>query len=284
MDWLSTHYIELGSTRVSYTALLTAAVVVAGGFLLAARVSSRIRGNELGAPRWRATLASIVANLFRLGGLALALQITGVDVSSILAASAVVAVGVGIALQKVAENFVSGIILMAERSIREGDILEFDGRIAKVRHIGIRATIAQTLDAEELIVPNSMLTQSMVKNLTLHEPVYRLKVTVGVSYASDMEHAETVLRATAEAVAWRELDHKPVILLAEFADSAVTFEVSVWTRDVWGMRRGQSELRKAIWRALRDAKITIAFPQLDVHFDRVTDAPRPAASSVTPPR
>jgi small-conductance mechanosensitive channel len=201
-----------------------------------------------------------------------ALQVAGVNLGTVLAAGAVVAVGIGIAMQKVAENFVSGVILTAERSIREGDIVEFDGYISRVRHMGIRATIVQTLDHEEIIVPNSILTQSAVKNLTLTDSIYRLRVTVGVSYGTDLDVAEQVLRAAADSLEWREKERETVIRLLDFGTSSVDFEVGIWTRDVWGLRRGQSDLRKAIWRGLQDANITIPFPQLDVHFDRETAA------------
>jgi small-conductance mechanosensitive channel len=188
----------------------------------------------------------------------------------VLAAGAVLAVGIGIAMQKVAENFVSGIILFAERSIREGDIVEFEGRVAKVQHMGIRATIAVTLDDEEIIVPNSILAQSPVKNLTLTDAVYRLRVKVGVSYNSDIERANEVLAAAAASVSWRDPSRAPTVLLIEFRSSSIDFEVSVWTRDVWGLRRGQSELRRAVWHALRQAGIAIPFPQLDIHFPLMT--------------
>ncbi len=269
MNWLNTHHITVGAASVSYAALLIAFVVVVVGFLLASKVSARIRslGGDAGdRVRWRAVAAQVVGYALRLATVAIALQVTGIDIASVLAAGAVLAVGIGIAMQKVAENFVSGIILFAERSIREGDIIEFEGRIAKVQHMGIRATIALTLDDEEIIVPNSILAQSAVKNLTLTDIVYRLRVKIGVSYGADVDRAAEVLEAAAAAVSWRDPSRAPIVLLADFGASSVDFEVSVWTRDVWAHRRGQSDLRKAIWRALRDANIPIPFPQLDVHL------------------
>lgn len=268
--WASTFQFEIAGAKVSVGALVVAALVVVAGFLLASRLVKRVHGTGgAAAPmvRWRATLAQVVGYATRGIALAVALEVTGVNIGSVLAASAVLAVGIGIAMQKVAENFVSGVILMAERSIQEGDVIEFEGRVARVRHLGIRATIAQTLDDEEIIVPNSILAQSAVKNLTLTDPVCRLRVQVGVSYATDMDQAEAVLREAAEGIPWRDEAHDPVVLLTDFGSSSVDFEVSVWTRDVWGMRRGQSDLRKAVWRALKAASISIPFPQLDLHFD-----------------
>lgn len=274
MTWFLTNGITIGSTQVSYVSIAVACVVLIFGFGLTSRLVSRLRrvsGAE-DSSRWRAVAAQVVGYGLRFVTVASALQITGVDVASLLAAGAVLAVGIGIAMQKVAENFVSGVILFAERSIREGDILEIDGRVCKVQHMGIRATVAQTLDDEEIIVPNSLLAQSAVKNLTLSEPLYRLRVRVGVAYETDVDHATSVLQAAAEAIPAREPTRDPVVLLLDFGTSSLDFEVSVWTRDVWGLRRGQSALRVALWRALRDASITIPFPQLDLHVKASQEA------------
>jgi small-conductance mechanosensitive channel len=269
MDWLNSHQLTLGGSSVSYGALLVAVLVLVVGLLFASKASSRIRafgGNESANLRWRVVVAQVIGYAIRIASVAIALQVTGIDVASVLAASAVLAVGIGIAMQKVAENFISGIILFAERSIREEDIIEFEGCVAKVRHVGIRATIALTLDDEEIIVPNSILVQSAVKNLTLTEVVHRLRVTVGVDYATDVDRASDVLLAAAETITFRDRDRAPIVMLKEFGASSIDFEVSIWTRDVWGLRLGQSELRKALWRGLRDNDIAIPFPQVDVHF------------------
>lgn len=279
MTWLDSHGFTIGGVSVTYAALLIALAVVVAGFVIASKVSGRIRrfGGNVAEPGWRDVAARIATHSLRIITVAVALQITGIDIASVLAAGAVLAVGIGIAMQKVAENFISGIILFAERSIREGDVIEFEGRIAKVQRVGIRATIAVTLDDEEIIVPNSILAQSAVKNLTLTEPVYRLRVEIGVAYATDVDRASEVLHAAAAALPWRDRGRDPLVLLLGFGSSSIDFEVSVWTREVWKMRRGQSELRKAIWRALRDHGITIPFPQVDVHFPDGSDPPAPVS-------
>lgn len=283
MDWLETHQVTVGNTRVGYASLILATLVILVGFFLASRIGKRIRafGGKKG-PRWREVAAQAAGYLIRFVTITGALQLTGIDIASVLAASAVLAVGIGIAMQKVAENFVSGIILFAERSIREGDIIEFDGRLARVRNVGIRATIARTLDDEEIIVPNGMLAQSAVKNLTLSDSLHRLSVGIGVAYANDADHSIAVLQKAAEGLLWREQTRDPVVLLVDFGDSSLDFEVSVWTHDVWAMRRGQSDLRLALWRALRDAKIETPFPQVDVHIDRIPSKLSPPKPSPTP--
>ena len=267
MLWVFEKRANIGGIEVSWVSVLTALGVLVVGFVVASMLSTRISRQVASSPaqRWRATLARVASYAIRIVTVSLALQLSGIEVAKILAAVAVMAVGVGIAMQKVAENFVSGMILLAERSIREGDIIEFDGTIARVQHMGIRATVAQTLDEEEIIVPNSLLTQSAVKNLTLTEELYRLRVRVGISYASDLELARETMRAAGTAIEWREKTRDPVVLVIDFAPSSIEMEVSVWTTDVWHLRRGQSALRESVWRHLRAAGIVIPYPQLDLH-------------------
>ncbi|MFO0679941.1 MAG: mechanosensitive ion channel [Polyangiaceae bacterium] len=271
MNWFTSPSFHVAGESVSLRALVLSLVVLFLGFVAASNVGSRIRRWSDGRPethRWRTTFAQIVGHGIRLISIVLALQVSGINVASLLAAGAVVAVGVGIAMQKVAENFVSGIILVAERSIREGDVIEFEGRVARVQQMGIRSTIAQTLDDEEIIVPNSLLTQSAVKNFTLTDLTYRLRVRVGVDYGSDVDRVVDILTAVAEAIPWRVQAKPPVVVFSDFAPSSLDFEVSVWTHDPWTMRRGQSALRREIWSAFRSEGIRIPFPQLDIHVDR----------------
>ncbi len=200
-------------------------------------------------------------------GLAVAIHSLGINLTALFAAGAVFAVAIGFAMQNIAQNFVSGVILLAERAIKPGDVLEVDGRLVQVKDMGIRATVARTLDEEDIIIPNSQLVTSPVKNYTFRDSIYRLRCTVGVTYSSDMATVQEVLARTAAAIEWASAEQAPRILLTEFADSAVVWEVSIWMDNPWRMSARRSDLNQAIWWALHEAGITIAFPQLDVHFD-----------------
>lgn len=133
--------------------------------------------------------------------------------------------------------------------------------------MGIRATIGRTLDEEDVIIPNSQLVTSPVKNYTLKDSMYRLRALVGVVYSADMARVRQVLEKTATELRWRSSQQAPRVLLKEFGDSSVNFEVSVWINEPWTMTQRRNELNEAVWWALKEAGITIAFPQLDVHFD-----------------
>jgi small-conductance mechanosensitive channel len=179
----------------------------------------------------------------------------------------VFAVGLGFAMQNLAQNFVSGVILLLERSIKPGDILEVESRVVRVQETGIRSTLVRTRDEEEMIVPNSTLVQATVKNFTLKDALYRVRVLVGVTYSSDLALVRKTLEEVGEKLTWRVPNRACQILLLEFGNSSVDFEVAVWTDDPWLARLHSSELREAIWWAFQEQGIVIAFPQVDVHFD-----------------
>ena len=178
------------------------------------------------------------------------------------------AVGIGFALQNIVQNFVSGVILLVERSITTRDVLEIEGRVVVVENIGIRSTVVRNQDDEEVIVPNGILVQTTVKNLTLSDPLIRVRATVGVHYESDMEQVAEVLANAAKGLPSQAENKPPAVLLLGFGPSSVDWEVSIWTRHPWGLPEARSDLHRAIWRALKQADITIAYPQLDVNLKR----------------
>ncbi len=213
-------------------------------------------------------------------GFLLAIEQLGFDLTAIFAAGAVAAVGIGFALQNILQNFVSGFILLIERSVKPGDTIEIDGRIVKVEQMGIRSTIVRNWDDEEVIIPNSFLVQNNVKNYTLRDDLHRLRCKVGVAYSSDLDRTREVLLQAAKDLEFRNQKKDPVCLLMEFGDSAVLFDVSVWTNDPWTSRINRSHLNYAVWHGLKAAGITIAFPQMDVHLDVVSQPPaRPPESA-----
>jgi small-conductance mechanosensitive channel len=206
-------------------------------------------------------------------GFGIGLQTIGINISALFAAGAVFAIAIGFAMQNIVQNFVSGIILLIERTIKPGDILEIEGTVVKVMDMGIRTTVVRTWREEDLIMPNSIFAQSTVKNYTLNDDEFRLGINVGVAYESDMRKVIEVLETTARDVTWRQPLPEPRVLLQDFGDSAVIFGVYVNVNDPWRQRVYMSDLRQAVWFAFKEAGITIAFHQVDIHFDPpVTEA------------
>lgn len=201
-----------------------------------------------------------------IGGV-VALKISGIDLSTLFAAGAVLTVGLGFAMQNIAQNFVSGVILFVERTIQPEDILRVENQVVKILKIGIRSTLALTRNNEELIIPNSNLVQGTVTNYTMSNSNHLLNTTVGVSYSSDMNAVKETLLRTAQKMHWRVNNGRISVLMQEFGSSSVNFTVYIEVTDPWRGRMLTAQLNEAIWWALKEADITIAFPQLDVHFD-----------------
>lgn len=200
-------------------------------------------------------------------GFIIALKIVGIDLSALFAAGAIFALAIGFAMQHIIQNFVSGLILLLERSIKPGDILEVEGVLVKVIAMGIRTTVVRTRFEEDLIMPNSIISQSTVKNYTLRDNKFRLEVLVGVSYDSDMEQVLKVLRSVVLATKWK-VDDNIRVLMKDFGASSVDFGIYLNTDDPWNKSILKSDLRQDIWFAFKKEGIVIAYPQLDIHFDK----------------
>lgn len=267
---------HIGETPVTLASIATIAVILLLTYWISRgiqRVLTRamLRGG-LSEQGTVTTVTKLMHYFVLFLGLTVALQTVGVSLTSIFAAGAFVAVGVGFALQNILQNFVGGVILLAERSITEHDVLLVDGEMILVERIGARSTIARNRDDQQRIIPNSSLVQSTVVNYTLSDTTYRIRARVGVAYASDMEKVEAALHRAALQVIDRDPTREPVTLLLEFGDSSVVWEVSIWATDPWVARITLSDMNKAIWRVLKEEGITIAFPQLDVHLSPMPGA------------
>ena len=272
-DLLGRTLFAIGDTPVTIGSIVVLVTIVAGSYILSRMIQRILRV-------WIASRSRIdhggAANTLRLlhysilaVGVAVGLDTIGVDLAALLAAGALVAVAAGFAMQNITQNFVSGVILLMERSITEHDILEVEGKIVRVERLGTRATVVRTLEDEQLIVPNAAIVQSTVTNFTLGENHIRIRTQVGVAYSSDVDSVFKVLNEAAAGLERRVPEKAPVVLLHEFGNSSIVFDVSVWIHDPWEIRIARSRLNHAIWRALKSAGITISFPQLDLHVKEV---------------
>jgi small-conductance mechanosensitive channel len=277
---LDIHLFDIGGTPITLATAITFVAILAVSVVLA-KVAEKLVARALRLRRVPdegslAVARRLVHYSVLLTGFAVGLDTVGINLSALFAAGALFAVALGFAMQNIAQNFVAGVILLVERTIKPGDVLEVEGKVVKVIVMGIRATICRTLDEEEIIIPNSVLVQTTVKNYTLSDPLYRVRASVGVAYSSDLKRVREALEAAARRSASRVADLEPRILLKEFGPSSVNFEVSVWIDDPWRSRSRLSELQEQIWWSLKETGIVIAFPQLDLHVDeRVLDALRP---------
>lgn len=287
MDWtelarfadrlLNTRLFALSNQQVTLVTLLVFAAIVIASFWVA-RLAARAIRRALGLrgvsdPGLIHNINQLVRYAVVAIGVAIALQNVGIDLGALFAAGAFFAVALGFALQGLVQNFVSGVLLLAERTIKSGDVLMVEDEVVRVTRMGLRVTVGRTRDEEDLIIPNSNLAQNIVRNYTLRDTDYRLKVRVGVTYDSDLALTMRVIRDAVSTLPFVTNKREPQVLLTEFGDSSVNFEAQVWTADPWAERRQLSDMNLAIWWALKEAGIVIAFPQLDLHLDKpVTEA------------
>lgn len=199
-------------------------------------------------------------------GAFLALDNLGVSVTALAGVGAILAVGIGFGLQNIAQNFVSGLILLLERPVKQGDFVEVGEVRGTVRRIQARATVVTTLENVDIIVPNGQFITEQVVNQTYDSRQVRVSIEVGVAYGSDT----ALVRATLERVARAHtsvLDQPaPTILFTEFGDSSLNFQLLVWLADPLQRPQTSSELRLSIDQAFREAGIEIPFPQRDLHL------------------
>jgi small-conductance mechanosensitive channel len=263
--------LRVGDREITLGTLFLALVILGISYGLASVLSRTAHRSLLKKDSDHAT-RTVIVRLLRylvlLVGSVVALDILGIHLSTLFAAGAIFAVGIGFAMQNIAQNFVSGVILLIERTIKPGDVIEVDDLVVMVAEIGIRTTKARTRQDEELIIPNSVLVQSTVKNYTATDSCYLLDAKVGVTYSSDMKLVRATLEEVARSLPFRRKDSDARVLMLDFADSAVIFGVYVPITDPWPARRLRSQLHEDIWWAFQEKGIVIAFPQLDVHFDR----------------
>jgi small-conductance mechanosensitive channel len=213
---------------------------------------------------------------------ALALAELGIDLQKIAFIAGALSVGIGFGLQSIVSNFVSGLIVLAERPIRVGDAIVVKGEEGWVRHISVRATRIETYDRATVIIPNSDLISGVVKNWTHANTLGRIIIKVGVAYDSDPEEVRDLLLACAR-------EHKQVVenpppraFLVAFGDSALEFELRCVVADVDISLGVKSDLNFAVLKRLRAAGIVLPFPQREVRLlgaEAVAPAPAKPADA-----
>jgi small-conductance mechanosensitive channel len=195
----------------------------------------------------------------------IALDASGVNVTAVFAASAVLLIGIGLALQTLFQDIISGVFILVDQSVHVGDIRELEGKVGRVLDIILRTTRAVTIDNKVLIIPNHLYLTNILFNWTENGTQTRESVTVGVAYGSDVELVRKILFNAAK-------NHKtvlkspiPRVLFTDFADSSLNFKLIFTLNDSFETRFVQSDLRFEIDKKFRENGVSIPFPQRDVH-------------------
>lgn len=191
---------------------------------------------------------------------------SGVQLTALLTSAAALLIGVGLALQTLFQDIISGIFILVDQSLNVDDIIEIEGQVVRVTSINLRSTKAVTLENKVLIIPNHLYLTNILFNWTQNEVNTRESVVVGVKYGSDVKLVEKVLLEAAESVGGVLKNPKPLVLFTNFGDSSLDFKLVVTVRDSFLAIKVLSELRFKIDELFREHNISIPFPQRDVHL------------------
>ena len=260
--------------------VLMGVILIFTGFILARLFSQtlgtrlrheRISMNESGAAALQSLSFYVLLVCFTLT----ALKYVNVPLTMFTFLGGAIAIGVGFGSQNIVNNFISGLILLAERPIKVGDLIQIEKLYGNIVQIGARSTIIRTGNNLDIIVPNSVFLENNVVNLTRGDDKLRTVVKVGIAYGSPTREA-TKLMKHAAVEHGRILKHpEPFVWFTDFGDNSLNFEIHFWVkvRSISDRTRIESDIRYRIDQLFREARITIAFPQRDIHIDTTTPIP-----------
>ena len=261
---------KVGSVFIEPSKVFLAVIILIIGIIVIRVLSLWLNRRILGRSNIEAGVQNSIATGVRYTGILLvagfALSAAGLDFSKLAIVAGALSVGIGFGLQSVVSNFVSGLILLAERPIRIGDWIEVGAGEGEVKKINVRSTEIQTFDRCSVIVPNSSLISDPVKNWSHGSPVGRIKINVGVGYDSAPEIVQEVLLKCAMAHETVIASPPPRVIFMDFGASSLDFQLRVFLSDIAWCTSVASDLRFAIFRELKAAGIEIPFPQRDINI------------------
>ncbi len=258
---------------VTISKVVRALLILVIGLWLTFRYENRIHQVAVRLFKLEAGAALLVQQVFKalvvIGLLVFALITVKIPLTIFAFMGGALAIGVGFGAQALINNFISGFILLFERPIKVGDQVEVEGTRGKVVHIGTRCSQVRRFDGVDILVPNSAFLEKNIVNYTLSDQLIRLTVKVGVAYGSPTREVSKIISNALEQHGRILKDPEPVILFEDFGDSALIFSVYFWVEilPTADTRIVASDLRHMLDKRFREAGITIAFPQIDVHFD-----------------
>jgi small-conductance mechanosensitive channel len=291
-EWMQVTLLDMSGVKITIGSLLAAAVVLVVFLLLSSIQRRLLRRYQSRHPNLNPssvyTVERLTHYLLLLVGVLMALNASGIPIAKFTVFAGALGVGLGFGLQAIFNNFVSGLILLFDRSLKVGDFVELaSGVHGNVREIRIRATLITTNDDIDILVPNSEFVTGQVVNWTLREAARRLKVPFGVAYGTDKELVKKAALEAAAAVPFTlALDgpRGPQVWLSGFGDSSLDFQLVVWL-DAEATRRTGSITAAYYWAlhtALEKYGIEIPFPQRDLHVRSWAPRPDPGANENAP--
>jgi small-conductance mechanosensitive channel len=285
IDTLEQVSFHVGKQKLDLWILLNGAVTVLATVLLALWVGGLIEGRLMMAKHLdsnlRVVFGRVTKALLSVIALLLSLSLIGIDITALSVFGGALAVGLGFGLQKIASNYVSGFIILLDRSIRIGNVVAVDATTSGVvTQITTRYTVLQTLTGIEVIIPNEYLVSNIIRNQSFSDTQVRLVAPIQVAYNTDLDQAMRLMKEAALAQPRVLPSPAPGVQLTAFADSGINLELGFWITDPHeGTGNIRSDINLAIWRLFREHQIEIPFPQREIRL--IGD--RPCASTPSPP-
>jgi small-conductance mechanosensitive channel len=271
-DYFDSTIFEFKGIELKLSSILIALTIIVSTWLIIfilKRILLRSK-DEQGKPVARNfTLYLLIKYFLWVIAIGLVLETMGIKLTILIASSAALMVGLGLGLQQTFNDIVSGVILLIERSVNIGDVMEVEGLIGKVVDMHLRTSRIQTRDGIFIIVPNHKFINEKVINWSQNALAIRFNIKVGVSYKSDVEKVKKVLHESVNnhpEVILNNTTLKPIVRLLDFGDSSIDFEVLFWSKNIFYIENTKSELRFSIRKAFIDNDIEIPYPQRDLYI------------------
>jgi len=263
---------KVGETRISAYLLVKALITITLLFWVAGLISDLSEKKVKALRKIKASNRALISKALQIiiyfVAAFIALDVLGIDLAALTVLGGAIGIGVGFGLQKITSNFISGLILLFEKSIEEDDLVELDdGTAGFVRHTGARYTLIETFEGRELMIPNEDFITKRVTNWTFSNTKGRIDIDIGVSYSSDLDKVNELILEAANEHPRCSKHIAPESFLVEFGDSSVNFTLYFWVDDIIeGRKRPRSEVLFLIWKKFRENDIEIPFPQRDLHI------------------
>jgi small-conductance mechanosensitive channel len=270
---------SIGETRISLLMVVKFTVLSAFYILVALWLSGVIEQRLKGAPHLNISLRVALTKIAKFALLFIAFMMAlteaGLNLASLTVFGGALGVGIGFGLQKIVSNFISGFILLGDRSIRPGDVISVGNNYGWVKQLRARYIVVRNRDGVETLIPNENLVTTDVINWSYSDRRVRVRIPVQISYDDDPEQAMAIMEQAGTANNRVLKVPEPAVRLMEFADSGIALELRVWMTDPEeGVGNVRSDINLAIWRGFKEAGITIPYPQRDVHLRQVVE-PQP---------
>jgi len=271
IDFLDTNTLAIGRSKLSILEILQGLISVVITVLLALWASAALDKRLMKMGSIHSSLRTVLSRLGRslliLFAVLISLSLCGIDLTVLSVFSGALGVGLGLGLQKIASNYVSGFIILLDRSLSIDDLITVDKYSGKVSQINTRYTVLKGLDGVESVIPNEMLVSSPVQNLSLTDRSVWMSTDVSVAYNTDIEALLSHLVSATKTVERVSTKSEPSANLISFGASGLDLRIGFWINDPENGKMGVlSQVNRAIWKVLQEQKIEVPYPQSEVRI------------------